>query len=75
MDLTIDPVTLAVSDLERAKAFYAAALGALGLALVGEVSAEVTRGMRSKTSNAFAHDKERDFFRRSGPGHGGLAEP
>ena len=40
--LTIDHVTLSVADLDRAKAFYASALGPLGLALVGEVSAEAS---------------------------------
>jgi len=40
LKLAIDHMTLSVADLERAKAFYAAALGAVGLELVGEVSAE-----------------------------------
>ncbi len=42
LNLTIDHVTLSVADLGRAKVFYAAALGPLGIALVGEVSAEVS---------------------------------
>jgi len=42
LGLTIDHVTLSVADLARAKSFYAAALGPLGLALVGEVSAEAS---------------------------------
>jgi catechol 2,3-dioxygenase-like lactoylglutathione lyase family enzyme len=42
LNLTIDHVTLSVADLDRAKAFYAAALGPLDLALVGEVSAEMS---------------------------------
>jgi catechol 2,3-dioxygenase-like lactoylglutathione lyase family enzyme len=42
LNLTIDHVTLSVADIQRAKAFYASALEPLGLALVGEFSAEVT---------------------------------
>jgi catechol 2,3-dioxygenase-like lactoylglutathione lyase family enzyme len=42
LDLTIDHITLSVADLCGAKAFYSAALGPLGLALVAEVSAEAS---------------------------------
>ena len=42
LELTIDHVTLSVADLGRAKAFYSAALGGLGLALIAEVSAEAS---------------------------------
>jgi catechol 2,3-dioxygenase-like lactoylglutathione lyase family enzyme len=42
LKLTIDHVTLSVADLDRAKAFYAPALSPLGLALVSEISAEVS---------------------------------
>ena len=42
LNLTIDHVTLSVADIERAKAFYASALEPLGMALVGDFSAEAT---------------------------------
>lgn len=48
LKLTIDHVTLSVADLARAKSFYTDALAPLGLALVGEVGADVTG------TNAFA---------------------
>ncbi len=40
LDLAIDHLTLSVADLERASAFYGAALEAIGLSLVGAVRAE-----------------------------------
>ena len=40
LDLTIDHVSLSVSNLDRAKAFYTASLSSLGLEVVGEFSAE-----------------------------------
>jgi len=40
LQLTLDHVTLSVSDMGRAKAFYTQALAPLGLSIVGEVSAE-----------------------------------
>jgi catechol 2,3-dioxygenase-like lactoylglutathione lyase family enzyme len=42
LDLTIDHITLSVADLGRAKGFYSAALGPLGIALIAEVSAEAS---------------------------------
>jgi catechol 2,3-dioxygenase-like lactoylglutathione lyase family enzyme len=42
LDLTIDHITLSVTDLGRAKVFYSAALHPLGLALIAEVSAEAS---------------------------------
>ncbi len=39
LDLTIDHVTLSVADLDRAKAFYLAALAPVGLELVADVAA------------------------------------
>lgn len=42
LQLTLDHVTLNVANLERAKAFYAAALAPLGLDVVMELSAEIT---------------------------------
>jgi catechol 2,3-dioxygenase-like lactoylglutathione lyase family enzyme len=42
LDLTIDHITLSVTDLGLAKVFYSAALGPLGLALIAEVSAEAS---------------------------------
>jgi catechol 2,3-dioxygenase-like lactoylglutathione lyase family enzyme len=38
----IDHIGLAVADMERAKSFYAQALGPLGIALLMEVTAEQT---------------------------------
>jgi catechol 2,3-dioxygenase-like lactoylglutathione lyase family enzyme len=42
LDLNIDHITLSVADLGRAKNFYSAALGPLGLALIAEVFAEAS---------------------------------
>jgi len=43
--LTLDHVTLSVADLERAVAFYLAALAPLGLGLVARVGAEQGGGV------------------------------
>lgn len=40
LNLTLDHVSLSVADMGRAKPFYLAALGALGLEQVGEFTAE-----------------------------------
>jgi catechol 2,3-dioxygenase-like lactoylglutathione lyase family enzyme len=40
LNLRLDHVTLSVADLPRAKVFYGTALAALGLEMVGEVTAE-----------------------------------
>jgi catechol 2,3-dioxygenase-like lactoylglutathione lyase family enzyme len=42
LNLTIDHISLSVADLGRAKEFYSAALGPLGLALVSDVSPEAS---------------------------------
>ncbi len=43
LGLMIDHITLSVENLERAKIFYAKVLAAIGMKIVGEVSAEQSR--------------------------------
>jgi len=45
--LTLDHVSLSVADIERAKAFYLAALPPAGLELVADLSAAMTGGARA----------------------------
>ena len=66
----IDHVGFAVSDYERAKAFYGAALAPLGYSLVMEVGAEVTES-RAPAAGFGAGGKP-DFWIG---GEGGLNKP
>lgn len=56
----IDHIGFSVSDYERAKAFYAAALAPLGYALIFEVPAEQTEA--GFAAAGFGADRKPDFW-------------
>jgi catechol 2,3-dioxygenase-like lactoylglutathione lyase family enzyme len=61
--MSLDHIGLGVGDIERAKAFYGAALAPLGLTLMMEVPPELTGGLA-----ALGFGKDRPFFWISGSG-------